>query len=79
MITPDQCLEARTLLGWSRVRLGSRCGLSHTSLRRFELGVWFPKSERLAAVQHALEAAGVIFVEENGEEPGVRLRKQETR
>ncbi len=79
MITPDQCLEARELLGWSRVRLGSRCDLSHTSLRRFELGVWFPKSERLAAVQHAFEAAGVIFVEENGEEPGVRLRKQETR
>ncbi len=79
MITPDQCLEARELLGWSRVRLGSRCGLSHTSLRRFELGVWFPKSERLAAIQRAMEAAGVIFVEENGEEPGVRLRKQETR
>jgi hypothetical protein len=27
------------------------------------------------AVRAALEAAGVIFVEENGEGPGVRLRK----
>jgi hypothetical protein len=26
-------------------------------------------------VQTALESAGVIFVEENGEGPGVRLRK----
>jgi hypothetical protein len=28
-----------------------------------------------AALQAALEAAGVIFIEENGEGPGVRLRK----
>ncbi len=30
----------------------------------------------VAAVRRALEAAGVIFVEENGEGPGVRLKKQ---
>jgi hypothetical protein len=29
----------------------------------------------LAAVRAALESAGVIFVEENGEGPGVRLKK----
>ena len=28
-----------------------------------------------AAIRAALETAGVIFVEENGEGPGVRLRK----
>ena len=27
------------------------------------------------AIQRALEAAGVVFVEENGHGPGVRLRK----
>jgi hypothetical protein len=30
-------------------------------------------------LQHALEAAGVIFVAENGDGPGVRLRKREDR
>jgi len=30
----------------------------------------------LAALQRALEAAGVLFLEENGEGPGVRLRKR---
>jgi len=30
----------------------------------------------LAAVQRALEAAGAIFVAENGKGPGVRLRKE---
>jgi hypothetical protein len=29
----------------------------------------------LAAIRAALEAAGVIFVAENGDGPGVRLRK----
>jgi len=29
----------------------------------------------IAAIRAALESAGVIFVEENGEGPGVRLRK----
>ena len=73
MITPDQCLEARELLGWSRVRLGSRCGLSHTSLRRFEVGVLFPKSESLAAIERALNEAGVEFTD--GDQPGVWMRK----
>jgi hypothetical protein len=30
----------------------------------------------MKAVQTALEVAGVIFVEENGDGPGVRLRKK---
>jgi hypothetical protein len=28
------------------------------------------------AIQRALEAAGVLFIEENSEGPGVRLRKE---
>ena len=34
-----------------------------------------PYSSTLHAIRAALESAGVIFVEENGEGPGVRLRK----
>jgi transcriptional regulator with XRE-family HTH domain len=33
-------------------------------------------SSTIAAIRAALEAAGVIFVDENSEGPGVRLRKQ---
>lgn len=33
------------------------------------------KATTLAKVQAALEAAGVIFIDENGEGPGVRLKK----
>ena len=74
MITPAQCFDARALLGWPRGRLGAQCGLSVTSLLRFEIGLWFPKSESLAAIQRALEAGGVEFT--NGGEPGVKLRRQ---
>ncbi len=74
MITPGQCLEARELLGWSRYRLVPLCGLSHASILQFEMGVKLPKSESLAAIQHALEEAGVEFIPESGGGPGVRLR-----
>ncbi len=74
MITPAQCLEARRLLEWTRERLATHCDLYHTSLLRFEMGTWIPKSESLAAIQQALEEAGVEFTNEG--EPGVKLRKQ---
>jgi hypothetical protein len=35
-----------------------------------------PKASTLKAIQAALQAAGVIFVAENGEGPGVRLAKR---
>ena len=31
------------------------------------------------SLQHALEAAGVVFIDENGGGPGVRLRKRQQR
>ena len=36
-------------------------------------------SDSIGAIRKALEKAGVIFVEENGEGRGVRLRKKNTR
>jgi ribosome-binding protein aMBF1 (putative translation factor) len=74
MITPAQCIEGRRLLGWSRERLATGCDLYHTSLLRFEMETWFPKSEGLAAIQRGLEAAGVEST--NSGAPGVKLRKQ---
>jgi hypothetical protein len=49
--------------------------VGEATVRRFEQGRAVPIPATLAAIQRALEAAGVIFVEENGEGPGVRLRK----
>jgi hypothetical protein len=43
----------------------------------FERGARQPIHSTLAAIRAAFEAAGVIFVDENGEGPGVRLRKKQ--
>jgi hypothetical protein len=49
--------------------------VSISTIRDFETAKRTPIGNNLAAIRAALESAGVIFVEENGEGPGVRLRK----
>ena len=76
-LTPDQVTAARQLLGWPRVRLAGRANAGETAIRRYENGRGISKRLNLIAVRATLESAGVIFVvEENGEGPGVRLRKR---
>lgn len=55
--------------------LAGAAGVSRNVIVDFEKGRRTPTRNNLAAIQRALEEAGVIFVEENGEGPGVRLRK----
>ena len=83
-MTPEQCLEARRLLGWSRDRL---CGASNVSAHvtgMFELTgrvlqshIEGAEADPVAAIRAAFEAAGVTFWE-NGSNAGVRLRKIES-
>jgi hypothetical protein len=42
----------------------------------FENGSRTPITRDLVAIRAALEEAGVIFIDENGEGPGVRVRKK---
>lgn len=70
-----QVRAARGLLGWSREQLSEASGVPMRTLDRFEGGQTTPRAAALTAIRTALEAAGVIFVAENGEGPGVRLRK----
>ncbi|WP_237182118.1 helix-turn-helix transcriptional regulator [Roseomonas marmotae] len=72
---PAQVRAARGLLGWSQDQLAAASGVPKRTVARLELGEGTPQRRTLAAIRTALEAAGVIFVEENGEGPGVRLRK----
>ncbi|MFG1278242.1 helix-turn-helix transcriptional regulator [Xanthobacter autotrophicus] len=75
MITPQQIRGARAMLGLTQADLAKAAGISATALNNIERGSADPKASTLLAIQKALEAAGVIFVAENGEGPGVRLRK----
>ena len=73
-LSPEQCRAARGLLNWSQGLLAHEAKLARATLAEFELGRRTPHDRILDDIQSALEAAGVEFT--NGEEPGVRLRKQ---
>jgi hypothetical protein len=57
--------------------LAAAAGVSVPTVKRLEKtdGPISANTGTEAAVRRALEAAGVIFIDENGEGPGVRLRK----
>lgn len=75
MITPQQIRGARAMLGLTQAELAERAGISKTGLNNIEGGATDPKASTLKTIRAALEAAGAIFVAENGEGPGVRLKK----
>jgi transcriptional regulator with XRE-family HTH domain len=69
-----QIRGARGLLGWSQSELARAADLSLPTVQRYE-GAERVSDEAFAKMVHALEGAGVVFVDENGGGPGVRLRK----
>ncbi|MFC4166236.1 helix-turn-helix domain-containing protein [Teichococcus aestuarii] len=73
-ITPAQVRAARALLGWSRDHLASVCGVTVRTLDRLEAGRHASSRRTAVSVRTALEAAGVVFIPQNGGGPGVRLR-----
>jgi transcriptional regulator with XRE-family HTH domain len=74
MISPAQSRAARALLNWSQPDLVHASGVSVSTIRDFENGKRSPIGANLAALQRAFEVAGVIFIDETGDGPGVRLR-----
>jgi hypothetical protein len=48
-------------------------------VRQFEAEAVQPRRATLAAMRRALEAAGIVFIEQNGGGPGVRLRDPQGR
>ncbi len=77
-ITPEQCRAARALLGWSRQQLANSAQIAERTLVDFERGARSPLNRTLTDIQRALEDAGVIFIDEDDEGPGVRLKKSRT-
>ncbi|MGM0584455.1 MAG: helix-turn-helix transcriptional regulator [Pseudomonadota bacterium] len=73
-MTSAQVRAARGLLGWSVRQLAEAAGLHRNTVSNFETGRYGGGPETVAALRRALEEAGVVFLEENGGGPGVRLR-----
>jgi len=76
-VARTQLRAARGLIDWSQGKLADAANLSVATVKRMEGAAGPGKSSaaNVEAVQRALEAAGVIFIEGNGDGPGVRLRK----
>jgi transcriptional regulator with XRE-family HTH domain len=75
MITSAQSRAARALINWSRETLAEQSKVALRTVVDFERDAREPRAVTKDAIQRALEAAGVIFIEADGEGPGVRLRK----
>lgn len=75
MLTPSQCRAARALLDWSQQQLADQSKIGNATIRNFESGKSAPQHATLDVLRRCFESAGIIFIDENGEGPGARLRK----
>ena len=73
-LAPEQVRAARELLGWTPLKLAIRIGVSETAILAFETSGACSPPLYLDLVRKRLEAAGVEFIAENGEGPGVRMK-----
>lgn len=76
--TGRQIAAGRALAGLGQTDLATAANVSVPTLRRMEAsgGPATGMANNVEAVRRALEAAGVIFIDENGDGPGVRLKKE---
>lgn len=75
-MTPAQSRAARGLVRWNQDDLAKSAGVSVVTVRNFENEKSSPQRATIEVMRRSLESAGVIFIDENGDGPGVRLRKQ---
>ena len=74
-MTPAQCRAARAMVGLSQDALARESGVAKATIAAFELEQRQPYARTLDTLRAALEAAGVVLLPENGNGPGVALRK----
>jgi transcriptional regulator with XRE-family HTH domain len=78
MITGSQCRAARALVEVTRAKLALRSGVDETIIEHFERKIDKPERDTIGALETALEALGAVFIDENGEGIGVRLKFTES-
>lgn len=66
---------ARAALRWSLQDLARAANVHRNTITNFENGRYAGSPVALSALRSTLEAAGIIFIEENGGGAGVRLSK----
>ncbi len=74
IITGPQCRAARALVELSAEQVAGEAGVSAQVIRDFECRRADPGEEVVRRLFVALEAAGAVFIPENGGGVGVRLK-----
>ena len=76
-ITAEQLRAGRALVRWSAQDLADKAGIGVATVRRCEAETGYVSATlaNKSAMRSALEAAGVLFIEENGGGAGVRIAK----
>jgi transcriptional regulator with XRE-family HTH domain len=69
-----QVKMARTALGWGVRELAKAAKVSGDTVNRLEKGEEL-RERTLLAIRQTFETAGVVFINQNGGGPGVRLAK----
>jgi transcriptional regulator with XRE-family HTH domain len=74
-----QLKAARALLAWSQSQLAAAANVSIPTIKRLEAqeGLLGGRDETGSKIRLALEAAGIVFIEENGGGSGVRVVKRQ--
>ena len=65
-LSKEQSRAGRALLDWSQTQLATAANLGESTVRDFEKGRRVPSINNLAAIRAALEAAGVVFSDQDG-------------
>lgn len=78
-MTPAQMRAARGLIHWTQAALAETAGVGLSTVVDVERERRPVSDELLQRLRAALEAAGVIFIDGNGEGPGVRLAKSHSK
>ena len=74
-MTPAQSRAGRALIELTQPALAQSAGLGLSTVVDFERSRRAVSAAAVGAMRAALEARGVVFIDENGDGPGVRLRK----
>ncbi|WP_026607744.1 helix-turn-helix domain-containing protein [Methylocapsa acidiphila] len=61
-MTPEQCRAARGWLNWTQADLAKAANTALSTVKDYEGGRRTPMPNNLAAIQAALEKAGIAFV-----------------
>ena len=77
VLMAKQLRAARVFVSWEQKDLAEAAELALGTIKRMEMseGIVRGTAKNVWKVQRALEDAGVIFIDENGGGPGVRLRE----